>query len=39
MMDSTTYDRFDHPIDKPKQQKAVMEHNYEWLSKYIWGEG
>lgn len=24
--------------DKPKQQMAVMEHNYEWFSKYIWGE-
>ena len=21
-----------------KQQRAVMEHNYEWFSKYIWGE-
>jgi hypothetical protein len=23
---------------KPKQQRAVIEHNYEWFSKYIWGE-
>ena len=27
-----------HPIDKPKQQRAVMEHNYEWFSQWIWGE-
>jgi dipeptidyl aminopeptidase/acylaminoacyl peptidase len=33
------YKGFGHPINKPKQQKAVMEHNYEWFSKYIWGEG
>ena len=32
------YKGFGHPINKPKQQKAVMEHNYEWFSKYIWGE-
>jgi dipeptidyl aminopeptidase/acylaminoacyl peptidase len=32
------YKGFGHPIDKPKQQRAVMEHNYEWFSKYIWGE-
>jgi hypothetical protein len=28
----------DHPIGKPKQQMAVLEHNYEWFSQYIWGE-
>ena len=27
-----------HGIDKPKQQRAVMEHNYEWFSQWIWGE-
>ena len=32
------YDGFGHPINKPKQQRAVMEHNYDWFSKYIWGE-
>jgi dipeptidyl aminopeptidase/acylaminoacyl peptidase len=32
------YKGFGHPINKPKQQKAVMEHNYDWFSKYIWGE-
>jgi dipeptidyl aminopeptidase/acylaminoacyl peptidase len=33
------YKGFGHPINKPKQQRAVMEHNYDWFSKYIWGEG
>ena len=32
------YKGFGHGINKPKQQRAVMEHNYEWFSKYIWGE-
>jgi len=32
------YKGFGHPINKPKQQRAVMEHNYQWFSKYIWGE-
>jgi dipeptidyl aminopeptidase/acylaminoacyl peptidase len=32
------YKGFGHPINKPKQQRAVMEHNYEWFTKYIWGE-
>ncbi len=32
------YKGFGHGIDKPKQQRAVMEHNYEWFSKWIWGE-
>ncbi len=32
------YKGFGHPINKPKQQRAVMEHNYNWFSKYIWGE-
>ncbi len=32
------YKGFGHPINKPKQQRAVMEHNYEWFSKYIWNE-
>ncbi len=27
------YKGFGHPINKPKQQRAVMEHNYEWFSK------
>lgn len=32
------YDGFGHPIDKPKQQRAVMEENEAWFSHYIWGE-
>jgi dipeptidyl aminopeptidase/acylaminoacyl peptidase len=32
------YKGFGHPINKPKQQRAVMEHNYDWFSKYIWSE-
>lgn len=31
------YKGFGHGIDKPKQQRAVMEHNYEWFSQWIWG--
>jgi dipeptidyl aminopeptidase/acylaminoacyl peptidase len=30
------YKGFGHGIDKPKQQRAVMEHNFEWFEKYIW---
>ena len=32
------YKGFGHGIDKPKQQRAVMEHNMEWFSKYIWSD-
>ena len=32
------YKGFGHPINKPRQQRAVMEHNLEWFSQYIWGE-
>jgi dipeptidyl aminopeptidase/acylaminoacyl peptidase len=32
------YKGFGHGIDKPKQQRAVMEQNYEWFSQWIWGE-
>jgi dipeptidyl aminopeptidase/acylaminoacyl peptidase len=32
------YKGFGHGINKPKQQHAVMEHNYEWFSQWIWGE-
>jgi dipeptidyl aminopeptidase/acylaminoacyl peptidase len=32
------YKGFGHAIDKPKQQRAVMEHNLEWFGKYIWNE-
>jgi dipeptidyl aminopeptidase/acylaminoacyl peptidase len=33
------YKGFGHGIDKPKQQRAVLEHNLAWFSKYIWSEG
>jgi dipeptidyl aminopeptidase/acylaminoacyl peptidase len=32
------YKGFGHGINKPKQQKAVMEHNWEWFLQYIWNE-
>ena len=32
------YKGFGHGIDKPKQQRSVIEENYDWFSKYIWGE-
>lgn len=32
------YKGFGHGIDKPRQQRAVMEHNYDWFSQWIWGE-
>ena len=32
------YKGFGHGIDKPKQARAVMEHNYDWFSQWIWGE-
>jgi dipeptidyl aminopeptidase/acylaminoacyl peptidase len=32
------YKGFGHGIDKPKQQRAVMEHNMEWFSKYVFKE-
>jgi len=32
------YDGFGHPINKPKQQRAVMAENEAWFFHYIWGE-
>jgi len=32
------YKGFGHPITKPKAQRAVMEHNYDWFCHWIWGE-
>jgi len=32
------YKGFGHGIDKPKQQRAVMEENEKWFAQYIWGE-
>jgi dipeptidyl aminopeptidase/acylaminoacyl peptidase len=29
---------FGHGIDKPKQQRAIMEQNYDWFSEWVWGE-
>ncbi len=32
------YNGFGHPVDKPKQQRAVMEENELWFNHYIWGD-
>ncbi len=32
------YKGFGHGITKPKEQLAVMQHNYEFFSEYIWNE-
>jgi dipeptidyl aminopeptidase/acylaminoacyl peptidase len=32
------YKGFGHGIDKPKQQRSVMEENEKWFAQYIWGE-
>ena len=32
------YDGFGHPINKPKQQRAVMQENEVWFAHYIWGD-
>jgi len=32
------YDGFGHPINKPKQQRAVMEENENWFDHYLWGD-
>ncbi len=32
------YKGFGHEIDKPKQQRAVMEHNYDWFTQWIWND-
>jgi dipeptidyl aminopeptidase/acylaminoacyl peptidase len=32
------YDGFGHPVNKPKQQRAVMEENENWFNHYIWGD-
>ena len=31
------YEGFGHSINKPKQQRAVMEENENWFGHYIWG--
>ena len=37
-MRAVVYDGFGHPINKPKQQRAVMEENENWFGHYIFGE-
>jgi dipeptidyl aminopeptidase/acylaminoacyl peptidase len=32
------YKGFGHGINKPKQQRAVMQENEKWFAQYIWGE-
>jgi dipeptidyl aminopeptidase/acylaminoacyl peptidase len=32
------YKGFGHGINKPKQQRAVLEHNEEWFGRWIWGD-
>ncbi len=32
------YKGFGHGINKPKELRAVMEHNYEFFAEWIWGE-
>ena len=32
------YPTFGHPINKPKQQRSVMEENLRWFDHYIWGD-
>jgi dipeptidyl aminopeptidase/acylaminoacyl peptidase len=32
------YPGFGHGIDKPKQQRSVMQENLDWFGRYIWGE-
>ena len=32
------YKGFGHGIDKPKQQRSVMEQNYDWFVQWVWGE-
>ena len=32
------YEGFGHPVDKPKQQRAVMEENELWFGHYLWND-
>ncbi len=32
------YDGFGHPVNKPKQQRAVLEENENWFNHYIFGD-
>ncbi len=37
-MKRVIYDGRGHPIDKPKQQRAVVDENENWFALYLWGE-
>ena len=32
------YNGFGHPITKPKSNRAVLQHNLDWFSHYVWGD-
>ena len=32
------YAGFGHPITKPKSNRAVLQHNLDWFSHYVFGE-
>ena len=32
------YAGYGHGITKPKSNRAVLQHNLDWFSRYIWGE-
>ncbi|MBM3747649.1 MAG: S9 family peptidase [Acidobacteria bacterium] len=32
------YKGFGHGIDKPKEARALMQHNLEWFNHYLWGD-
>src|SRR5258708_15110521 len=32
------YAGFGHGINKPKSNRAVLQHNYDWFSHYVFGE-
>jgi dipeptidyl aminopeptidase/acylaminoacyl peptidase len=32
------YAGFGHPITKPKSNRAVLQHNLDWFSHYVWGD-
>jgi hypothetical protein len=32
------YSGFGHGITRPKSNRAVLQHNLDWFSHYVWGE-
>jgi hypothetical protein len=32
------YKGFGHGIDKPKEARALMQHNLEWFNHHLWGD-